>query len=125
MLAEWAISSDRAPGNDAKLLCGRSDDVRIVAFLRRALVEEIAVGAPRFQSGFHRRSGDCQIEEAQRSLVGLQFSRHETLPHRPLTAAMRLPRKQGVREASEQRCRSRIYLDASGLPQRTLRKTAA
>src|SRR6478609_10046096 len=82
MLAEWAISSDRAPGNDAKLLCGRSDDVRIVAFLRRALVEEIAVGAPRFQSRLHRRSSDCQIEEAQRSLVGLQFSRHETgLPH--------------------------------------------
>ncbi len=50
-----AIFPDRAPENDARLLHGRSDDVRIVAFLRRALVEEIAVGAPRFQSRFHRR----------------------------------------------------------------------
>src|SRR5450755_4395346 len=79
MLAERSVGSDRAPENDARLLHGRSDDVRIVAFLRRALVEEIAVGAPRFQSRLHRRSGDRQIEEAQRSLVGLQFSRHQTL----------------------------------------------
>ena len=66
--------------NDAGLCQGRGDDVRIVALLRRALVEEIAVGAPRFQSRFHGGSGHRQIEEAQRSLVGLQFSRHETLP---------------------------------------------
>ena len=74
------FGSNRAPENDAGLCHGRSDDVRIVAFLRRALVEEIAVGAPRFQSRFHRGSRDRQIEEAQRGLVGLQFSRHETLP---------------------------------------------
>src|SRR6202045_5281823 len=90
MLAERSVGSDRAPEDDARLRHGRSDDVRIVAFLRRALVEEIAVGAPRFQSRFHRRSGDRQIEEAQRSLVSFQFSRHGyASPHRPLTAAMR------------------------------------
>jgi hypothetical protein len=37
------------------------------------LVEEIAVGAPRFQSRFHRRSGDRQIEEAERSLMVFSF----------------------------------------------------
>ena len=66
--------------NDARLRHGRGDDVWIVGLLRRALTEKIAVGAPCFQSGFHRRSGDRLIEVAQRSLVGLQFSRHEMLP---------------------------------------------
>ena len=80
MFAERSVRSNRAPENDAGLCHGRGDDVRIVAFLRRALVEEIAVGAPRFQSRFHGGSGHRQIEEAQRGLVGLQFSRHETLP---------------------------------------------
>jgi hypothetical protein len=32
------------------------------------------------ESRFHRRSGNRQIEKAQRSLVGLQFSCHEMLP---------------------------------------------
>ena len=80
MFAERSVGSNRAPENDAGLCHGRGDDVRIVALLRRALVEEIAVGAPRFQSRFHGGSGHRQIEEAQRGLVGLQFSRHETLP---------------------------------------------
>ena len=108
----------RAPENDARLRHGRGDDVRIVAFLRRALVKEIAVGAPRFQSRLHRRRGDRQIEEAQRSLVGLQFSRHRRFPARPANATasvVYLPCEQRVCEASEQRGRSGIYLDASGL----------
>src|SRR5207237_8528466 len=91
LLADRSVGSARAPETDAGLCHGRRDNVRIVAFLRRALVEEIAVGAPRFQSRFHGGSGHRQIEEAQRGLVGLQFSRHETLP-RPLTAAMRSAR---------------------------------
>jgi hypothetical protein len=45
MLAKRSVGSDRAPENDARLRHGRGDDVRIVAFLRRALVEKIAVGA--------------------------------------------------------------------------------
>ena len=65
------------PENAARLRHGRGDDVRIMALLRRTLVKEIAVGAPRFQSRFHRRSGDHLIEETQRSLIRLQFSRHE------------------------------------------------
>jgi hypothetical protein len=49
---------------------------RVVALLRRALVEEVAVGAPCFQSRLHRRRGDSEIEEAQRGLVGLQLPGH-------------------------------------------------
>jgi hypothetical protein len=71
MLAEGSAGSDRAPENNARLFHCRSDDVRVVAFLCRALMEKIAVGAPRFQSSFHGRSGNRQIEEAQRGLVGL------------------------------------------------------
>ena len=84
MFAEGSVGSDGAPENDARLRHGRGDDVRIVALLRRALVEEIAVRAPRFQSRFHRRSGDRQIEEAQRSLIGLQFSGHRIDPPSPI-----------------------------------------
>src|ERR1700676_4792734 len=80
MLAEASVGSDGTPEDDARLRHGRCDDVRIVALLGRALMEEIAVGAPRFQSRFHRRSGDRLIEEAQRSLIGLQLSRHERSP---------------------------------------------
>src|SRR5258708_36111960 len=80
MFAERSVRSNRTPENDAGLCHGRVDNVRVVALLRRALVEEIAVCAPRFQSGFHAGSGHRQIEEAQRGLVGLQFFRHETLP---------------------------------------------
>ena len=43
---------------------------------RRALVKEIAVATPRFQSRLHRRRRCRQIEEAQRSLVRLQLPRH-------------------------------------------------
>src|SRR3981189_366778 len=88
MFAERSVGANRAPENDAGLCHGRGDDVRIVALLGRALVEEITVCAPRFQSCFHGGSGHRQIEEAQRSLVGLEFSGQETLP-RPLTASMR------------------------------------
>src|SRR5436309_13376320 len=101
MLAERSAGSDRAPENDARLCHGRGDDVRVVALLRRALMEEIAVCAPRFQSRFHGGSGYRQIEEAQRGLVGLQFSRHETLP-RPLTAAMQSARLSTSREENFQ-----------------------
>jgi len=43
MFAEGPIGSNGAPENDARLRQGRGDDVWIVAFLRRALVKEIAV----------------------------------------------------------------------------------
>jgi len=43
---------------------GRRDDVGILALLRRALVKEIAVGTPRFQSRFHRRRRYRKIEKA-------------------------------------------------------------
>src|SRR6476619_3403874 len=83
MFAEGSVGADGAPENDARFLHGRGDDVWIVALLRRALVEEIAVSAPRFQSRLHRRSGDGLIEEAQRSLIGLQLSSHERPPNWP------------------------------------------
>jgi hypothetical protein len=64
------------------------------------LVEEIAVRAPRFQSCLHRRRGDGLIEEAQRSLIGLQLSSHERSPrHWPPVA--RSPREQGICEVGE------------------------
>jgi hypothetical protein len=84
VLAEGSIGSDGAPEHNARLPHGRGDDVRIVTFLRRALVEEIAVRPPRFQSRFHRRSGDRQIEKTQRSLIGFQFSGHRSDPPSPI-----------------------------------------
>jgi hypothetical protein len=75
MLPEWSLGADGSPENDARFLHGGDDDVRIVAFLCRALVEEIAVGTPGFQGRLHRRGGDRLIEEAERSLIGFQFSR--------------------------------------------------
>jgi hypothetical protein len=53
MLGEGSVGSHGKPETDARHLHGGSDDLRIVAFLRRSLVEEIAVGAPRFQSRLH------------------------------------------------------------------------
>jgi hypothetical protein len=46
IFAERSVGSNRAPQNDAGFRHGRGDNVRIVALLRRALVEEIAVCAP-------------------------------------------------------------------------------
>jgi hypothetical protein len=43
MFAERSVGSNRAPENDAGLCHGRRDNVRVVALLRRTLVEEIAV----------------------------------------------------------------------------------
>jgi hypothetical protein len=40
------------------------DDLQIVALNGRTLVEEIAVGTPRFQRRLHRWSGDRLVEEA-------------------------------------------------------------
>ena len=68
MLPEWPVGADGSLQNDARRSHSRLDDVRIVAFLRRALVEEIAVSAPGFEGRFHGGSGDRQIEEAQREL---------------------------------------------------------
>jgi hypothetical protein len=82
MLAKGSIGADSAPENDAGPCHGRGDGVRIVAFLCGALVDEIAVRAPSFQSSFHRWSGNRKVEETQRSLVGPQFSRHDASPHR-------------------------------------------
>jgi hypothetical protein len=71
VFAEGSIGSNGTHEHNARFRHGRGDDIRIVTFLRRALVEEIAVGAPRFQSRFHGGRRDRQIEEAQRSLIGL------------------------------------------------------
>jgi hypothetical protein len=58
MLAEGPFGADGPPEDDTRLRHGRGDDVRIVALLRRPLVEEVAVGAPCLQRGLHRRRGD-------------------------------------------------------------------
>ncbi len=91
-------------------------------------MEEIAVRAPRFQCRFHRRRGDCLIEKTQRRLIGLQFSRHETFFAASSIAKVRpasLPREQRLPETSEQRGRSGIYLDATGLSKQALCEPAA
>jgi hypothetical protein len=46
-------------------------------------MEEIAVGAPRFQRRLHGRRGDRLIEETQGCLVGFEFARHQTLAYQP------------------------------------------
>src|SRR3954471_9408793 len=80
MFAERLVGANGAPENDARPCHSRGDDVRMVALLRRALVKQIAVGAPRLQSRLHGWRGDRLIEEAQRGLVGLQFSGHRSNP---------------------------------------------
>src|SRR5258708_771186 len=76
MLLEGPVRTYRTLEHDARFRHGRRHDVRILALLGRALVEEIAVGAPGFQGGLHRRRRYRQIEESQRSFVGLQLPRH-------------------------------------------------
>ncbi|GLR98678.1 hypothetical protein GCM10007858_63210 [Bradyrhizobium liaoningense] len=52
MLPEWPVGADGSLQNDARRIHSRLDDVQIVAFLRRALVKEIAIGAPGFEAAF-------------------------------------------------------------------------
>ena len=52
MLAEGSVGSDWAPEHNARFRHGRGDDVRIVTFLRRALMEEIAVGPHASRAAF-------------------------------------------------------------------------
>lgn len=54
MFTERRLRADRPPQNDAGLSHGRRDGPRIVGLLGDALMEEIAVGTPRFQGRFHR-----------------------------------------------------------------------
>ena len=72
VLAEGSIRPDGALEFDARLRHGRGDDVRIGGYRCRALVEQLAVGAPCIQGGLHRLRCDGLLEEAQRGLVGLQ-----------------------------------------------------
>jgi len=120
MLAEGSVRSDGPPENDARFGHGRGDDVWIVAFLCSSLVEEIAIGAPRFPGPPSLTARRLPDRKAQRSLVGLQFSRHDTLPapptERQYDPPFPLSREQGVGETREQRGRPGIYLGASGLP---------
>lgn len=91
MFFERSVGPDRAPEYDARLCHGRSDDVRIIAFLRRALMKEIAVCAPRFERRFHGGSGYRQIEESERRLVGFQFSGHRPDQTFPFDSQRRAP----------------------------------
>jgi len=68
---EWAIRTHRTLEHDARLRRGGRHDVRILALLGRALVEEIAVGSPGFESSLHRGRRYRLVEESQRSFVGL------------------------------------------------------
>lgn len=87
MLAEGSIGSDGAPENDAKLLHGCSDDVRIVACFRRTLVEEIAIGAPCSRAAFLEGAAIARSKKPN-DLVSLQIFRRKTPPP-SLTAAIR------------------------------------
>src|SRR4051812_10158971 len=80
MFAERSVGSNRTPEHDAGLCHRRRDDLRVIAFLRRTLMKEIAVCAPRLQRGLHGWRGDRLIEEAERGLIGLQFSAHRSDP---------------------------------------------
>src|SRR5947207_2970552 len=77
MLPEWSNGSDGTPENDAGLRHRGSDDVGVVAFFRDALMEEVAVRAPRFQGRLHEWRRDRQVEEAQRKFDRFQFPCHE------------------------------------------------
>lgn len=66
MLAERRLRPDRSLQDDAWLGQGRGDHIRIVALLRRALMEDIAVRAPRLQRSLHRGGRDRLVEEAKR-----------------------------------------------------------
>jgi hypothetical protein len=115
VLAERTVGPHGALEDDARLLHGRGDDVRIGALFCDTLVEEIAVGAPRLQGSLHRRCGDGLFEEAQRSLIGLQLPRHEG--SRIGSRWPRLLREQESAKPGEQRGRSRIDVGATGLSQ--------
>jgi hypothetical protein len=80
MLGESSTRSDGPAQHDARLGHGRGDDFRIRGFLGGPLMEEVAVGAPGLQGGLHPRRRYRLVEEAQRGLVGLQFSRHDARP---------------------------------------------
>src|SRR6185437_684549 len=107
VFAEPSAGSHRTLEDDARFRHGRGDDVWIGAFLRHTLMEKIAVGAPRFQGGLHRRRCDGLLEEAQRGLVGLQLPRHAALPRRrPLSY---LHRERGIAKQAKS-----AAADASG-----------
>src|SRR3954468_22097938 len=74
MLGERAVRSDRAPEHHARLLHRCRDDVGVVGLLRGALMEQIGPGAPGVQCRLHRGRGDRLVVEAERGLVGLEFS---------------------------------------------------
>ena len=95
MLAKGSVGADGAPENDARLRHRRSDHVRIVALLGRALVEKIAVRAPRFRSRLHGRSGDRQVEEPQRGLEVFSFLAMRRFPA-PLPLSTGLPYREGA-----------------------------
>jgi hypothetical protein len=52
MFAEGSVGSNGTPENNARFLHGRGNHVRIVTFLRRALMEEIAVGPHASRAAF-------------------------------------------------------------------------
>jgi hypothetical protein len=72
VFAERSVGANRAPENDAGLCHGRRDNVRVVALLRRALAEEIAVCAPfaRLDAEFNPAVSycmpqrDCRLDDA-------------------------------------------------------------
>src|SRR4051794_40335999 len=74
MLGERAVRADRTPEHHARLLHRCRDDVGVVGLLRGALMEQIGPGAPGVQCRLHRGRGDRLVVEAERGLVGLEFS---------------------------------------------------
>ena len=74
--AEPSIRSRGSLEDHTGLAHCRGDNLGIVSLPGDSLMEEIAAGAPSFQSRFHRRRRDREIVKAQRGLVGLEFSRH-------------------------------------------------
>jgi transaldolase len=75
-----ALGQRGAPQEDAEVQGLHGKTAIANARLAYEVYEKVAASDRWVQSRFHRRSGYRQIEEAQRSLVGLQFPRHETLP---------------------------------------------
>src|SRR6478735_10105841 len=74
MLGERPVRSDWTPEHHARLPHGGRDDVGVVGLLRGALMKQIRPCAPGVQRRLHRGRGDRLVVEAERGLVGLQFS---------------------------------------------------
>jgi hypothetical protein len=75
MPAGTSTRAGGSPENDTGLGHRGCDDLRIVQFVGKALMEVVGLRTPGLQSCFHRWCRDGEIEEFERCLIGLQLAR--------------------------------------------------